>query len=516
MVARRNIIKNTHKRYALISTFAKEGLTEICSIFKQYNIGIISTGSTAKEIIALGFKCHNVSDVTNFKEILDGRVKTLHPKIHASLLFDRKIKTHVKSFANLKFPKIDFLVVNLYPFKKTILNKKKFQEKIEMIDIGGNALLRSGAKNFNFVTTVCSISDYKLFINEIKKHKGKTSLNFRKKMAAKVFNVTSNYDQIISKWFQGINDLENQIDKFEKIKLRYGENPNQKGFVLLKNSKKSLTNKKIHGKEMSYNNILDIDSALNCLSEFTEPTCVIVKHNNPCGVASDKNINSAANRAFESDEISSFGGIVAINRRANIKFANKFSKKFIEVIIANGFNKNALKVLKNKKNLILINSKNFQISKSNELKSINDGYLMQSKSINKIKMTQLIQTSNFKTTPSYKNDLLFALKVCKHVKSNAIVLCKNKKTLGIGAGQMNRRDSCKIALMKVNKKTKQSGFIAASDAFFPFTDNIELLIKNNCRAIVQPSGSINDKEIILHANKNNFSLYFVKDRLFKH
>ena len=516
MVARRDIDKIRYKKYALISVYDKKDLLLICTVFKKYKIGIISTGSTTKKIKKLGFSCCNISDVTNFKEILDGRVKTLHPKVHASLLFDRKNIKHKESFKNLNFPIIDFLIVNLYPFEKIISKKKFYQKEIEMIDIGGPALLRSGAKNFNSITSLSSIADYISFKKEMEINHGKTSLKFRKKMAGKIFNLTAKYDQVIANWFDEKTKSLKKIKKYNMVDLRYGENPNQKASIYLKDNKNSIFNSKIHGKEMSYNNILDIDAALNCLTEFTEATCVVIKHNNPCGVASAKNINLAIKKAINADSKSSFGGVVAINRSANIKFAKEYSKKFIEIIIARGFDKNALKIFQNKKNLILINLRNFKISKDAEFKSINDGYLLQKKNLKKINLIDLKQKTNFKLKSSSKNDLLFALKVCKHVKSNAIVLCKNKTTLGIGAGQMNRFDSCKIALMKTDYLKKKKGFVAASDAFFPFIDNIEILIKNNCKSIVQPSGSLNDKKIILYANKKKLPLYFVKNRLFKH
>ena len=510
MVAKTNI----KKKFALVSTFDKKNLLLICKIFKKYNIEIISTGSTSKTIKKFGFKYHNVSDLTKFKEILDGRVKTLHPKIHASILFIRKNNKHIKTFNLLNFPKIDFIVVNLYPFEKSI-NKKSSKEIIEMIDIGGPALIRSGAKNYESVTTICSPDDYILFEEEMNKFKGKTSLSFRKNMASKVFNKTSNYDALISKFLQPSTKIP-QLSNYEKRQLRYGENSNQKAFIFLENKQNIIFKNKIYGKDISYNNVLDIDAGMNCLNDFTEPTCVIIKHNNPCGVASHKKIEIAYKNSILSDPISSFGGVVLINKVANLSIAKEISKKFTSVFVAKGFTNQALSTLRNNKNIILINSKNINVSSKNELKSINDGFVIQEKNLIKIKITNLLLKSNFKSNTSNKNDLVFALKVCKHVKSNAVVFCKNKKTVGIGAGQMSRLDSCKIALKKLTNDNNKKGFVVASDGFFPFTDNLETLTKKNCEAIAQPGGSINDKKIIQFANKKKLALFFIKNRLFKH
>ena len=504
------------KRYALISVFDKKKLKLICKKFNEFNIDIISTGSTANQIKKLGFNCELISDLTKFKEILDGRVKTLHPKIYASLLHNRKIKSHLKTFNQMNFPTIDFVIVNLYPFEKIIKTKKTAEKCIEMIDIGGSSLLRAAAKNFKFITVVSSIDDYEKFITNLEFNKGNTNLNFRKDMSYKAFTTTSAYDNAIATWFSSTEKNKLKLITKNRIKLKYGENPNQKSFYYNDQTNKSLFKYQIQGRDLGYNNILDISSGLDCLNEFTEPTCVIIKHNNPCGVASSNTIYNAYKKAFDSDPVSAFGGIVMLNRPVDKKLANIFCEKFFEIIVSKKFNKDALSILKKKQKLILIKNDKLSTNYKDEIKSVIGGYLTQEKNNTKIKKSDLHRVSNKKARLRIFNDLIFAFKICKHVKSNAIVLVNNKQTVGIGAGQMSRLDATKIAILKSKTNAKNILFVAASDAFFPFIDNIKLLIKNNCKGIVQPKGSINDKKIIEFANKNNLPLYFTNYRLFKH
>ena len=504
------------EKFALISVYNKNGLKNLCSSFFKNNIKIISTGSTAKHILSLGFSCKSVSNITKFKEILDGRVKTLHPNIHASLLFNRRINRHIKSFNKLNFPVIDFLIVNLYPFERIIKKTSDYSKCIEMIDIGGPALLRSSSKNHESVTTICDIKDYKSLINELNINLGSTSLDFRKKMAQKAYATTSNYDSVISNWLNKTKNSYFKIRNHKKINLRYGENPNQKSFFYKNKSKKTFFDNILQGKKISYNNMLDIDSAINCLNEFSEPTCIIIKHNNPCGVSSCKNISSAYKKAHLADPISTFGGIVAINRLVTLNLAKQISNNFYEIIIAKNFTNPALKIFSKKKNLIIIKSKNLLIDKKLDIKSINDGYIFQDKNLTKINLKNIYCVSNKKAPRKTLEDLIFSFRVCKHVKSNAIVLAKNKQTIGIGAGQMSRVDATKLSLMKASNHAKKIGFVAASDAFFPFTDNLELLIKNNCKSVIQPKGSINDNKTIKYANSYRMSLYFSNYRFFKH
>ena len=506
MVVRKNINSN-----ALISVYDKSNLEKICKALNKHNIGIISTGATAKKIISLGFNCREVSDLTKFKEILDGRVKTLNHKIHSSLLYKRDNIKHKKIFKKLNFPKIDYLIVNFYPFSK-ILESKDQEGKIEMIDIGGPAMVRSASKNFKYITTICSKKNYVSFLNELQKNNGTTTLSYRQKMAKENFKLTSKYDLSIYNWFNKNNKKQKNYDK---IKIKYGENSNQKAYFI-KKSKNNIYNSQISGKKIGYNNILDISDGLYCLNEFKDPTAVIVKHNNPCGVASAVSIKTAYIKAMESDKISTFGGVVLLNKKIDIKLANIINRNFFEIVVAPKFDKIALNILKSKKNLIIVNSNNLKIKNTMNFKSVNSGILYQETNLFKITKSKLKLVSKTKLSKKAIEDLIFAFKVAKHVKSNAIVLANNKQTLGIGAGQMSRLDATRVAIMKYKDFFKNKKFVCASDAFFPFTDNIKLLLKNKCIAIIQPSGSINDIEIIDYAKKNKLPLYFVQNRVFKH
>ena len=504
------------EQYALISVFDKINLDFVCKVFKKNNIKIISTGSTSKYIKKIGYSSISVSNLTKFKEILDGRVKTIHPKIHASLLYKRSDKKHIKSFSKLNFPSINFVIVNLYPFEKTIKSLKSDNDQaVEMIDIGGAALLRSAAKNYKHVTTISNPGDYKNLIKNMKQN-GQTTLEFRRKMASKVFSVTANYDATISKWFENKNNKKNAQKNSKEIKLRYGENPYQKGSFIYRSASQNIIKNIIQGKKIGYNNFLDIDAALNCLNEFSENACVIIKHNNPCGVAVGNSPLQAFKKALSCDQKSAFGGVIAFNRKIDEKLTRVLSKYFFEIIIGKKFTETSKKIFEKKEKLILINSQKIPINKASEIRSINDGILKQNKNLVKINNNIIKCVSLKKSNTKEKKDLIFALKVCKHVKSNAIVLAKNMQTVGIGAGQMSRVDSTKIALLKAHKKFKEKGFVAASDAFFPFNDSVKLLLNNNCKSIVQPSGSINDKKVINLVNKNKISLFFTNLRFFKH
>tara|TARA_B100001059_G_scaffold167693_1_gene167424 strand:+ start:153 stop:1646 length:1494 start_codon:yes stop_codon:yes gene_type:complete len=496
------------KRNALISVFDKSSLKKICYILNKFNIGIISTGATSKKIVSLGYKCKEISDLTKFKEILDGRVKTLNPKLHASILYKRENANHVKTFKKLNFPIIDFVIVNFYPFTK-VSEKETQENKIEMIDIGGPSMIRSASKNFKYVTTICDKKFYDPLISELIKNKGKTSLAFRKKMAENNFKITSDYDLSIFKW------LNNKRNRSNKINIKYGENPNQKAYYLT-NSPTNLFTSQLSGKNIGYNNILDVSEGLDCLNEFKEPTCVIVKHNNPCGVASAKNIKDSYLRAVMSDPISAFGGVVLFNKKIDEGLAKLIIDNFYEVVVAPKFNKKSLEILKSKKKLIIIDSSNLKHKNKEVFKSVNSGVLYQEFNSYKISKSQIKLVSTNKASKKTEDDLVFAYKVVKHVKSNAIVLVSNKQTIGIGAGQMSRVDSTNIAIKKYKEKFEKKNFVCASDAFFPFTDNIKKLLKLKCIGIIQPSGSINDDKIINYAKKNNAPLYFIKNRVFKH
>ena len=495
------------KSFALISVFDKNNLDFLCDLFKKNKIGIISTGSTSKKIRSLGYNCFEISKLTKFNEVLDGRVKTLHPNIYISLLHNRDNNDHKKTFKNTNFPKIDFVIVNLYPFSKYQKNKR--YNAVEMIDIGGPTLLRAAAKNFESVTSISSPSDYTLLINNIQKNSGKTDLSFRKKMAAKTFKLISKYDQNIHNWF--INK-KNRKD----IKLKYGENPHQKAKLQIKNTY-NLSSCKLQGKEIGYNNILDIDSGLDFLNEFKEPTTVIIKHNNACGVASSSTIKKSFIRALSSDKKSAFGGVVLLNKKLQGDLAKILIKNFFEVIVSPGYSNEAIKILSLRKKLILINSNKIPKNQNKIIKSVRMGSLIQeNKSFNLSKKHFKIVSKNKNLTQREYEDVLFGFKVVKHIKSNAIVLVKNKQTLGIGAGQMNRYDATRLSISKYKENFSLKNIVCASDAFFPFIDSISLLQKNNCKCIVVPNGSINDNKVIDFVDKKRLKLIFSSLRVFKH
>tara|TARA_B100000886_G_scaffold325749_1_gene271588 strand:- start:1301 stop:2809 length:1509 start_codon:yes stop_codon:yes gene_type:complete len=500
------IRKNMNIKYALISVYDKSNLENLCKNLKKNNYKFISTGSTCKKIKSLGFDCLEISKLTKFKEILDGRVKTLNHKLFGSILFKRDDKKNLREFKNLKMPMIDIVIVNLYPFSKFI--KHNDQSKIlEMIDIGGPSLIRASSKNFKYITTICHKKYYKGLITNLNKNNGVTDLLFRKKMAEKTFELTSKYDSIIYKW------LSNREDS-KKTRLRYGENPSQKSYIE-RNGLQSIFDLQINGKQISYNNIIDVDNGLKCIREFDEPTCIIVKHNNPCGAGCSVNLETAFKKAFIADSKSAFGGIVFFNRRVSAKLAKYLSKIFLEVIVAPSFEYEAIKLLSKKKNLILLETNKFKIPNI-EFKSTLFGTIYQSIDNIKINRKFFKLVSHKKVSKKILDDLMFSAKIAKHLKSNAIVLSKNKQTIGLGAGQTNRFDSLNIALKRKKDNFGTKDFVCVSDGFFPFTDSLKILNKNKCRVVAQPFGSINDDKNIEYANSNNISLYFMKNRLFKH
>ena len=498
--------KNLKRKYALISVYEKKRLSYLCRNLSKYNYRFISTGGTFKKINQLGYKCIEISKFTGFKESLSGRIKTLNHKIHTALLYKRDDEKDLEEIKKLKILNIDLVVVNLYPFEKfyKINNHNKI---IEMIDIGGVSLLRSSSKNFRYITTISNINDYLALIDNIKKNNGSTDINFRKQMASLAFEKTSLYDGFIFNW------LTSNVES-NRLNLRYGENENQKSH-LIKNNSYDISKHKLSGKPMSYNNIIDIDSGIKCLQEFKEPTCIIIKHTNPCGVASGKNIMNAFKKAYESDKKSAFGGVILLNRPVNKKLSTEISKKFFEIIACSGFDKKSLEILKKRKSLILLKiNKNMGLKK--QFKSTIFGTLFQDDHNFKIDEKFIKAATNIKLKKNLLNDLIFCIKVTKHTKSNSIVLVKDKQTIGIGAGQTSRVGSLKVALKNASESKKGKDFVCGSDGFFPFTDSIKILKKNHCIAIAQPSGSVNDNKIVEYCKNNKISLYFTKYRLFKH
>ena len=505
---------------ALISVSDKENLKPLLTTLKKHNIKILSSGGTYKKIKKLKFKVTEISNFTESPEILDGRVKTLHPKIHAGILNKRDNKKHLKDIKQNNIENIDLVIVNFYPFEKVIKKKLNHQNIIENIDIGGPAMVRAAAKNYNDVTVITSLNQYDELINELKKNDGSTSLEFRKKMAQEAFSETAYYDSLIADYFNKITNTyfpQKKIFHSELIKkLRYGENPHQKSAIYSLDN--SLNLNQLHGKQLSYNNFSDIYAALTISKSLPKDIgVVIIKHANPCGVSIIKDKLKCYQSALACDPISAFGGIVSFNFKVGPKLALELNKIFLEVIVANKFDNEAIKILKKKKNIRLIDASNFVLNKNYKIYSSNNAILLQNEDKLKFSHKDFRIVSKIKPNAKQMKNLIFAFNVCRYVKSNAIVLACNNSTVGIGSGQPSRLDSCQIAINKMKKFVNPSKeIVAASDAFFPFVDGIEKLIQSGVSAVIQPSGSINDKNIIRYANDTNTILVFSKTRHFKH
>jgi phosphoribosylaminoimidazolecarboxamide formyltransferase/IMP cyclohydrolase len=505
---------------ALISVSDKQNLKPLLSCLKKNNIKIISSGGTYKEIKKLKFKCVEVSEFTNSPEILEGRVKTLHPKIHAGILNKRNSKTHLIDIKNNNFENIDLVIVNFYPFEETLKNTRNHNKIIENIDVGGPTMVRSAAKNYKDVTVVTSSDQYDELIEELKKNKGSTSLLFREKLSRIAFTETAYYDSIISDYFNKKNGIIFPKKKTFHANLietpRYGENPHQLSAIYSKNN--SLKINQIHGKQLSYNNYNDIFSALTISKSLPKNVgTVIVKHTNPCGVSINKDHLMSYKLALSCDPVSAFGGIVSCNFKIGKNLALELNKLFLEVVIANGFEKNALRLLKKKKNLRLIDAKNYSFKEILRFISSNEEILVQTEDLKKFSNKDFKVVSKKKPSAKQMRNLIFAFNICRYVKSNAIVLASNETTVGIGSGQSSRLDSCQISIDKMKKFMHKNGdVVAASDAFFPFVDGIEKLIQSGVTAVIQPSGSIRDKEIINFANETDTILVFSETRHFKH
>ena len=509
---------------ALISVSDKENLKSVLEVLKKNQINIISSGGTYKLIKKLGFKCEEVSQFTGFEEMLDGRVKTLHPKIHSGILFKRDKKTHKNQMRKREFEPIDLVIVNFYPFEKTIKKISNKDKIIENIDIGGPSMVRAAAKNFKSVTIITDKEDYSELTKEIKKLKGRTTFNFRKKMASKAYGLTAYYDAVVSEWFNrdiGLEFPERKTFFGKKInQLRYGENPHQKSSIYINSLNSNNINlEQLSGKDLSYNNYNDIFAGLDTLfSNLKIPSTVIIKHANPCGVSSNKSAFQSFLNAQASDPISAFGGIVACNYKINNKIASEINKTFFEVILAKGFEKKALRILKKKKNMRVIDISKFNYESKTTIKFFDNSFLLQEKDNLVFDKKKLKFVTKNKPSNKELKDIEFAFRVCKYVKSNAIVIVKDNSTIGIGAGQQNRLDSCKIAAQKARKFQPRQliNSIAASDAFFPFADGIKTLINAGVKIIVQPGGSIRDKEVIEVANKAKIKMIFTGIRHFNH
>ena len=522
-------------RRALISVSDKTGLIEFARALVALNIEIISTGGTAKSLHAAGIPAIDVASVTGFPEIMDGRVKTLHPKIHGGLLAVRNDAAHDSAKQAHAIADIDLLVVNLYPFEETVAKRADWNTTIENIDVGGPAMIRAAAKNHDRVTVVVSPEDYATVLSELKFHGGNTTEATRRLLAARAFARTAAYDAAIAQWFS--QELGDTTPGYFAIggkrlqTLRYGENPHQTAALYSSpDQRKGVASaKQVQGKELSYNNINDTDAALDCLSEFRnepEAACVIVKHANPCGVAIGHSLFEAYGKALACDPVSAFGGIVAFNRNLDEETAFEISKLFTEVIIAPGADDAARAIIAAKKNLRLLlldelpNSNAPAIS----VKSIIGGLLVQTRDGYSVDEMNLRVVTKREPTKSELKDLRFAFRIAKHVKSNAIIYAKNGATVGIGAGQMSRVDAARIAVRKSEDAAKAAGHavplvhgsVVASDAFFPFADGLLQAAEAGATAIIQPGGSIKDDEIIRAADKAGLAMIFTGIRHFRH
>jgi len=513
----------TKIKKALISVSDKENLTALLKVLKKFNVQIISSGGTYNSIKNLGYQCTELSKYTGFKEMLDGRVKTLHPKIHAGILHDRQNKKHKSEMTKQNFPAIDLIVVNFYPFQKVVTDETNSKNIIENIDIGGPTMVRAAAKNFNNVAIVTSKNDYSLLIKEIEKNKGATTLKFRELMSSKAFGLTAYYDAMIANWFN--KKLNIQFPERKTIfgkrlqQLRYGENPHQKSSIYVSDyHDQTLGFTQLHGKELSYNNYNDIFASLEILDTIKKFGTVIIKHANPCGVSENKNPLVSFRNAFASDPISAFGGVIACNYKITKKIATEVNKNFSEVILAKGFDKESLMMLKKKKNLRIIDITNFKLKNLTSLKAFDGSFLIQSKDQVIFDKKELKFVTKLKPNKKELAEIEFAFNICKYVKSNAIILCNNFSTIGVGAGQPSRLDSCKIATQKAKQfqSSKIKNSVAASDAFFPFADGITTLIKAGVKTIVQPGGSIRDQEVINAADKAKIKMIFTGIRHFNH
>jgi len=505
---------------ALISVSDKRNLKPLLNVLKKNKVKIISSGGTFKEIKKLNFNCIEVSKFTNSPEILEGRVKTLHPKVHAGILNKRNSQSHLKDLKINHFENIDLVIVNFYPFEETLRKTSNHNKIVENIDVGGPSMVRSAAKNYEDVTVITSSEQYAELINEINKHKGSTSLDFRRKLSRIAFTETAYYDSIISDYFNKITNTyfpQKKVLYGNLVKtLRYGENPHQESGIYSK--KLEMDIKQVHGKQLSYNNYNDIFAALTISKSLPKNTgTVIVKHANPCGVSIKKNHLESYKSALSCDPISAFGGIVSCNFKITKLLALELSKLFIEVIIANNFDSDALKILKKKKNLRLIDASNYVIVDGLKYLSAGNETLVQTQDLNKLRAKDFKIVSKRKPSTNEMKNLIFAFNICRYVKSNAIVLASNETTAGIGSGQPSRLDSCEIAIKKMKKFSQiNETLVAASDAFFPFVDGIEKLVQSGVQAVIQPSGSIRDKEIIKFANETDTVLVFSKTRHFRH
>ncbi len=523
---------------ALLSVSDKGGLVEFAKKLSEHGVEILSTGGTAKAIKDAGIAVKDVSEHTGFPEMMDGRVKTLHPTVHGGILSRRDLPEHVKAQQDHNIGDIDLVVVNLYPFVETVAKGGNYDACIENIDIGGPAMIRSAAKNHEFVTIITDPQDYKLVLKDMENHEGSTTYATRQKLAANAYAMTATYDSNIASWFstqlkkqQGEQDWPRRISFSGTLKqpLRYGENPHQQAALYMIDGSTrpgAAHATQVQGKELSYNNINDTDAAFETVAEFDQPAVAIIKHANPCGVAIGDNINQAYERALMCDPVSAFGGIIALNRTLTKSAAEQIINTFSEVIIAPDAEAGALDLLKEKKNIRVLTTGGMPyIHESRRMVTrVAGGLLVQTSDNGVITMDDLKVVSEREPTEEELRDMLFAFKVAKHVKSNAIVYAKNGATVGIGAGQMNRLDSSRIAARKSMDAAEAAGLtepltkgsVVASDAFFPFADGLIAAAEAGVTAVIQPGGSIRDEEVIKAADDRGLAMVYTGMRHFWH
>lgn len=498
---------------ALISVYHKDGLEIIVRTLEKHNVKIYSTGGTWEFINNLGIDAIKVEDITGYPSIFDGRVKTLHPKVFGGILFIRDNETHQNEVETYEIPSFDLVIVDLYPFEETVKNSTDEAEIIEKIDIGGISLIRAAAKNFNDVLVVSNRSQYQELYSLLEENACYTSLENRKKFALESFGISSAYDTAIFNWFDNNSYSEFKVSEKSSTILRYGENPHQKAKYF---GDLSAMFEQLHGKEISYNNILDIDAAVNLISEFEETTCAILKHNNACGIASRPTLSDAWDAALEADPVSAFGGIIITNQIVDQLTAGKINKIFFEIIIAPDYTKTALEILKQKKNRIILIQK-YRELKEKTYRSVLNGVLVQDRDAKIETEDDFNFITNLRPNEAQIADLLFANKVVKNTKSNAIVLVKNQQLLASGTGQTSRVDALKQAITKARSfDFDLQGAVMASDAFFPFSDSVEIAHEAGINSVIQPGGSIRDDETIEFCNKNNIAMVFTGIRHFKH
>ncbi len=517
---------------ALISVSDKAGLIELGKFLAGHGVELLSTGGSAKALRDSGLAVTEVSDHTGFPEIMDGRVKTLQPSIHGGILARRTDAGHAKAMSDHRISAIDLVVVNLYPFEATVARGADFATCVENIDIGGPALIRAAAKNHDFVAIATDPADYAAIRAEMDANKGATTLGLRRKLAAAAFARTGSYDAAIAQWFAA--QVEEPFPQRLAVggalvqTLRYGENPHQKAAFYADGSNRPgvATARMVQGKELSYNNLNDTEAAYECVAEFAGPACVIVKHANPCGVAIATNVHDAYIRALACDPVSAFGGIIAFNRPLDATAAREVVKILTEVVIAPDASEEALAIMTAKKNVrvLLAGGLPDPSSAGMSVKSIGGGYLLQSRDNGHVKRADLHVVTKRAPTERELDDLLFAFTVCKHVKSNAIVYAKDGVTVGVGAGQMNRRDSSRVAAIRAAESgalagladSPAKGSVVASDAFFPFADGLLAAAEAGCTAVIQPGGSMRDKEVIAAADEAGLAMVFTGMRHFRH